>query len=226
MSASSTILSEPGFAERTLADIASNLPGATAVFRRHKLDFCCGGQVSLREAAADKDRDLAVLEAELEETAAKGLPAELPEDTRDLIALIQTRYHSVHRQEFPELIRLAKRVEAVHRAHPAAPFGLAGLLEDMAREMEDHMQKEEQVLFPLMQRGGHPMIGQPIAVMLAEHNDHSALLRELEQVTNDHTVPEDACPTWRALYAGTRKLADDVMEHIHTENNVLFPRFT
>jgi regulator of cell morphogenesis and NO signaling len=226
MSASTSTASAPAFAERTLADLAANLPGATAVFRRHKLDFCCSGQIRLRDAAMSKSQDLAALEAELNEAAAKGLPAELPEETRDFIALIQTRYHAVHRQEFPELIRLAKRVEAVHRAHPAAPFGLAGLLEDMARELENHMQKEEQVLFPLMQRGGHPMIGQPIAMMLAEHDDHGALLSDLDQITNDHTVPEDACPTWRALYAGTRKLADDMVEHIHAENNVLFPRFT
>ena len=87
------------------------------------------------------------------------------------------------------------------------------------------MQKEEQILFPLMRRGGHPMIAQPIAVMLSEHDSHGEQLRRLEALTTDFTPPAGACTTWRALYLGAGKLADDLMEHIHLENNVLFPRF-
>jgi len=70
------------------------------------------------------------------------------------------------------------------------------------------------------------MIGVPITAMLVEHDDHAALLSALEVLTKGFTPPEGACTTWRALYAGCRKLADDLVEHIHTENNVLFPRFT
>lgn len=213
------------FANRTLADIAATLPGATGVFRRRKLDFCCGGRVALAQAAAERGIALHELQAELDAVAALGLPAEQPESTEDLIRLIETRYHAVHRQEMPELVRLAHRVEAVHKNHASVPRGLTALLEQMSAELEDHMEKEEQVLFPLMRRGGHPMIAQPIAVMLAEHDNHGGHLRRLESMTNDFSVPEDACPTWRALYAGTKKLADDLVAHIHIENNVLFPRF-
>lgn len=223
---SATSSRQDQFAPRTLADIATSMPGATGVFRRHKLDFCCGGQATLAEAAAARGLILGELEADLAATAARALPAATPDDTGELIGLIQTRYHTVHRQELPELIKLARRVEAVHKVHPAAPRGLADLLETMANELEQHMQKEEQILFPLMRRGGHPMIAQPIAVMLAEHDDHGAHLRRLEELTADFTAPQDACPTWRALYVGGRKLADDLMEHIHIENNLLFPRFT
>jgi regulator of cell morphogenesis and NO signaling len=222
---SATVLTEPTFATRTLADIATSLPGATAIFRRNKLDFCCGGRVSLAEAADAKGLPLADIEAELAAIAALALPPEKPESTEDLIALIEARYHAVHRRELPELARLARRVEAVHKAHPAVPAGLADLLETMTAEVEDHMRKEEQILFPLMRRGGHPIIAQPIAVMLAEHDDHGVHLRRLEALTDDFTPPADACPTWRALYVGARKFADDLMEHIHTENNILFPRF-
>ncbi|HET8997360.1 MAG TPA: iron-sulfur cluster repair protein YtfE [Acetobacteraceae bacterium] len=214
-----------GFADRTLAEIAATLPGATGVFRRHKLDFCCGGRVMLSQAAADRGLALPELESELDAVAALGLAADRPESTDALITLIETRYHAVHRRELPELVRLARRVEAVHKHHPAAPTGIATLLEQMEGELEDHMQKEEQVLFPLMRRGGHPMIGQPIAMMLAEHDGHGAHLRRLESLTNDFTAPAEACPTWRALYVGAKKLADDLVEHIHTENNLLFPRF-
>ena len=222
---SETTYPEAGFANRTLADIAATLPGSTGVFRRHKLDFCCGGRVPLAQAAADRGLELGALEAELGTVVTLGLPAEHPERTEDLITVIETRYHATHRRELPELVRLARRVEAVHKDNPAVPRGLAALLERMGSELETHMRKEEDVLFPLMRRGGHPMIAHPIAVMLAEHDDHGAHLRELERLTGDFTAPADACPTWRALYVGAKKLADDLMEHIHTENNVLFPRF-
>ncbi len=217
---------DAGFAARSLAEIAATLPGAAGIFRRRKLDFCCNGRVPLADAAAAKGLSVAELEAELDAVAALALPAAQPEATEDLIALIETRYHAAHRREIPELIRLARRVEAVHKAHSAAPLGLADLLARMEGELESHMCKEEQVLFPLMRNGGHPMIAQPIAVMLAEHDDHGAHLRRIEELTADFTPPEDACATWRALYVGARKLADDLVEHIHTENNVLFPRFT
>jgi regulator of cell morphogenesis and NO signaling len=213
------------FAGRTLADIATTLPGATAIFRRNKLDFCCGGRVSLADAAVAKGLPLIELEADLRSVADLSLPAERPEATDDLIAMIETRYHAVHRRELPELARLARRVEAVHKANAAVPSGLADLLETMNAELDEHMQKEEQVLFPLMRQGGHPMIGQPIRMMLAEHDDHGVHLHELERLTNDFLLPRDACSTWRALYLGAQKFADDLMEHIHTENNVLFPRF-
>jgi regulator of cell morphogenesis and NO signaling len=224
MSATS-IHASSGFAARTLADIAVTLPGATGVFRRNKLDFCCGGKMPLAEAVAAKGLDLARLEAELDAVAARAEPAQPNESTATLIGMIEARYHAVHRQELPELLRLARRVEAVHRNHPDAPHGLADLLATITEELESHMRKEEQVLFSLMLRGGHPMIAQPIAAMLAEHDDHGAHLRELERLTHDFTPPEDACPTWRALCLGAAKFADDLIAHIHTENNLLFPRF-
>jgi regulator of cell morphogenesis and NO signaling len=162
---SAATASEAGYADRSLADIAASLPGATRIFRRHKLDFCCGGRISLADAAEAKGLTLAELESDLAGVAALALPPERPEATDALITLIENRYHAVHRRELPELVRLAKRVEAVHRENPAVPHGLAARLERMVLELEDHMQKEEQILFPLMRRGGHPMISQPIYVM-------------------------------------------------------------
>jgi len=218
--------SQTSYADRSLADIAASVPGATRIFRRSKLDFCCGGRVSLADAAAAKGLALPELESELGAIAALALPAERPEATDDLIALLEGRYHAVHRRELPELVRLARRVEAVHCDRPAAPHGLANRLERIVGELEDHMHKEEQILFPLMRRGGHPMISQPIFVLTAEHDDHGEHLRELERLTGEFQVPDDACTTWRALYAGVEKFAEDLVDHIHIENNVLFPRFS
>lgn len=159
------------FGGRTIGEIAATLPGATAVFRRHKLDFCCGGDVPLREAVADRGVDLATVEAALAALAHQGeAPAQA--DTRALIAHFVGRFHETHRRELPELIRLSRRVEAVHRHHPRAPLGLAVALEALDRELEAHMQKEESILFPLMLDGGHAMIGHPLAHMRSDHDDH------------------------------------------------------
>lgn len=211
-------------ADQAIGQIAVQLPGATAIFRRLKLDFCCGGQVSLRQATVDKGLDLAAVLQELsalqrsDEAPQAGAPAEL-------IDHILSRYHDVHRAQLPELIRMARRVEAVHRDHPAVPAGLADALEAMEGELLSHMQKEETVLFPLLKAGGHPFVGQPIAMMRTEHTDHGAALEELARLTNDAQPPQGACNTWRALYAGIGQLTDDLIQHIHLENNVLFPAF-
>ncbi|MEK9950569.1 MAG: iron-sulfur cluster repair protein YtfE [Curvibacter sp.] len=210
--------------ELAIGQIAVQLPGATAVFRRLKLDFCCGGQVSLRQAAHDKGLDLPALLAEL---GALQRPRTLPEaqDPATLIAHILTRYHEVHRAQLPELIRMARRVEAVHREHPAVPRGLADFLEGMEQELLSHMMKEEQVLFPMLKAGGNAFVVQPIAMMRDEHTDHGEALERLAALTNDATPPEGACNTWRALYAGIAQLSEDLIKHIHLENNVLFPQF-
>ena len=121
-------------ASRSLGDIAASLPGATAVFRRHKLDFCCGGSESLEQAARHKEIDLAPIEAELASLSPE--PNTVPDDVDGLIELIVDRYHQVHRQEMPELRALAKRVEAVHAEHPAVPKGLSELLARMRGEIE------------------------------------------------------------------------------------------
>ena len=217
-------LHPPLSADQQIGQIAVQLPGATAVFRRLKLDFCCGGQIPLAQAAADKGLDVNAVLAEL---AALQRSDVVPDATTPgmLIDHILARYHEVHRQQLPELIRMARRVEAVHRDNPHVPAGLADHLEEMHEELLSHMAKEEQVLFPMLQSGGNPFVGQPIGMMRAEHVDHGAALDKLNALTNDATPPQGACNTWRALYAGIAQLGDDLINHIHLENNVLFPAF-
>lgn len=214
----------PAQADQSLGSLAVQIPGATAVFRRLKLDFCCGGQQSLDAACANKGLDAAAVLSEIralqEQKAAPEAPA-----PAELIDHILQRYHEVHRQQLPELIRMARRVEAVHRDHPQVPKGLADHLESMERELLDHMAKEEQILFPLLKQGGHPMVVHPIGVMRHEHVSHGAQLERLAELTQQHQPPTGACNTWQALYAGTARLSDDLIEHIHTENNLLFPVF-
>jgi regulator of cell morphogenesis and NO signaling len=214
------------FADRSLGEIAVALPAAIAVFRRTGLDFCCGGDVSLRNAAKERDLPLDALEAELGSLGARdnGEAHEFQSPTA-LIAHILNRFHAVHREEIPDLVALAKKVEAVHRTHAMVPNGLAAALHKLGDELETHMAKEELVLFPLMRQGGNPVIEHPIARMRHEHNNHGTLLRRVSEITHDLALPSDACNSWRALYAGIGKLVDDLMQHIHLENNVLFPQF-
>lgn len=219
-----TLTQAAPLAEQPIGQIAVNLPGATAVFRRAKLDFCCGGQISLKQAVADKGLDLNALLADL---AALDRSDELPPagSSPELIDHILERYHAVHREQLPELIRMARRVEAVHRDHPDVPTGLAALLEQAEQELLDHMAKEEQILFPILKSGGSAMVIYPITVMRHEHTSHGEMLAHLMALTNDGHPPAGACNTWRALYAAVGQLHDDLINHIHLENNVLFPRF-
>lgn len=145
--------------------------------------------------------------------------------TDALIDRVLGRYHAAHREELPMLASLAAKVERVHGSDPDAPHGLAALLGEMEAELCDHMAKEEEVLFPLMRRGGHPMIGHPIAAMRDEHDGHAAHLLELARLTRNFTPPAGACGSWRQLCAGARKLRDDLAEHMRIENDILFPRF-
>ena len=211
-------------AEQAIGQIAVELPGATAVFRRLKLDFCCGGHISLGQAANDKGLDL---QAVVHELSALQRPSELPDlgTPTELVEHIIARYHEVHRAQLPELIRMARRVEAVHRDNPNTPHGLADALETMEQELLMHMHKEEAVLFPMLRAGGNSFVSQPIAMMRHEHNDHGEALEHLASLTNDITPPMGACNTWRALYTGLAQLREDLINHIHLENNILFPQF-
>jgi len=210
--------------QHSIGHIAVQLPGATAIFRRYKLDFCCGGQVSLAQALADKGLDR---NAVMNDLAALQRPDGIvtAADASSLIDHIMERYHAVHREQLPELIRMARRVEAVHRDHPHVPAGLADLLEGAEQDLLSHMMKEENILFPMLRAGGNPFVTQPIGVMRAEHTQHGAMLEQLMSLSNNAEAPQGACNTWRALYAGIAQLHDDLINHIHLENNILFNQF-
>ena len=213
------------YLEQTLAQLACDIPGATRVFHQHKLDFCCGGKVTLAEAIVGRRVSAEQITAEL----AAAVPQ--PQDEFDwrqasrsaLIDHLLTRYHAVHRVQLPELIRLAKRVEHVHGERQDCPKGLSEHLSLMLDELELHMQKEEQILFRLLLQGQLAQTMGPIGVMEREHEGHGDNLETMARLTDNITPPPFACVTWRALYTGLNQLRDDLMAHIHLENNVLFP---
>lgn len=212
--------------DHTLGHLACAIPGATRIFHDVRLDFCCGGQKTLRQAALEQGLDAGEIAERLlaldPDDAGEADLRALDDD--QLIAHILQRFHEVHRQQLPELIRLAARVEQVHGERAECPAGLTELLRDMQQELESHMQKEEQILFPMIVRGGGRMAGAPISVMRYEHDQHGETLERLATLTDDMQPPPDACNTWRALYRGLDELRRDLMQHIHLENNLLFPR--
>ena len=142
----------------------------------------------------------------------------------DTIDHILSRFHERHRTQLQELIVLAERVESVHADRADCPVGLAAQLKHIYADLSQHMMKEEQILFPMIKAGQYAMARMPIQVMEHEHAEHSDSLEVLKSLTNDMTPPDDACNTWRNLYQGVREFADDLTLHVHTENNILFPR--
>lgn len=214
--------------DQTIAQLARDIPGATRVFRHYDLDFCCGGRQRLRDAAKERGLDEHAIAEALEALVARpsGERDWREAEPRELIQHILARYHAVHREQLPEMIRLAQRVEEVHGERPDCPAGLTEHLRDMQQELESHMMKEEQILFPLLSRGRGAMAQAPIAVMQMEHEQHGDSLARMCLLTNDITLPNGACNTWRALYGALAEFRNDLMDHIHLENNILFASVT
>jgi len=214
--------------DQSLGQLARRIPGATRVFDAYRFDFCCAGNRTLRTAAAAAGVDGAAVAAELAalqaREASSAAPAWSEADDGALLDHLLNRYHAVHREQLPELIRLARRVEQVHGERADCPHGLTEHLTAMAQALESHMRKEEMVLFPLLARGDGALGVMPISVMRGEHEEHGAALHHLLALTQDTTPPPDACNTWRALYTGLRSFRDDLVTHIHLENNILFER--
>ena len=142
--------------------------------------------------------------------------------TEELVDYIVSRFHMGHREHLPELISMSRRVEHVHAGHSRCPSGLADELEAHLQEMESHMLKEEQVLFPMLCRGMNGPAQGPISAMMFEHTQHVDAVERIHALTQDLNPPDDACNTWRALYTGLVSYARELTQHINLENDVLF----
>ena len=216
------------FADKKLSEIAISIPGSTALLREYDLDFCCGGADTLGAAVAEKNLNLAEIEARLTELQESKQQDDeqrwLTAPYAEIIDHIIHRYHERHRAQLQELIVLAERVESVHGDRDDCPVGVAAELHNVYTDLSSHMMKEEQILFPMIKMGNYAMARMPIQVMEHEHAEHGEHLEVLKALTNNLTSPADACNTWRALYSGIKEFMDDLMMHIHTENNILFPR--
>ncbi len=210
----------------TLGHIAATHPASTLVFLRHQLDFCCGGRQRMADACTGAGLDPAKIAEEIATEEATRSPERWDErPPAALIDFIVSHYHEGLRRDLPVLLQAAQKVERVHGQKASCPRGLASMLEQMLDELTQHMTKEEQMLFVAIRGGGRGnAVHMPIRVMMQEHDDHGESLRGIREIATGFVPPPEACATWRALYAGLEKLEAELMEHIHHENNVLFPR--
>lgn len=135
---------------------------------------------------------------------------------------ILQRYHNVHRAQFEELVPLAQKVAQVHA--DTFPAEVPDLLAYMQNELLMHMMKEERMLFPMINQGVVRGAAMPISVMMHEHEDHDQAIARLEELTNNFELPEGACGSWTRLYTLAKEMVDDLKDHIHLENEILFHR--
>ncbi|MGO8721008.1 MAG: iron-sulfur cluster repair di-iron protein [Acidobacteriaceae bacterium] len=223
--------------ETQVRDIAVEYPTTIPVLERFGIDFCCGGKHTLAEACTR--RDVAV-DPVLEELKLQQRKTNTPEvqwqsaPLKDLADYIVSRHHAFTREQIQLIGGLMAKVESRHGANHPEVAQIAKVFAVVSAELAHHLVCEETILFPYIKKleGGQQaalpsMFGsveQPIARMMADHDQAGGELRELRSLTNEYTPPTAACPTWRSLYRALEDLEQDLHQHIHLENNILFPR--
>ena len=222
--------------EQTISEIAAQTPSSMRVFENLGIDYCCGSKRSLTDAAAKVGLTVDSI-LKLLDDAERGNPPSnqnwLQAPLTALIAEIVDRHHSFVRREIPRLNALAAKVARRHGAgHPEA-IEIESTFGALGDELTLHLMKEEQILFPyitgMATSGTSPAacfgtVKAPIANMVAEHEDAGTLLETLRGLSNAYRPPADSCPSFQALYAGLAEFERDLHQHIHLENNILFPR--
>lgn len=225
----------------TVREITQQCPSSFRVFEELGIDYCCGGNKSLAEAAKIADVSLEQVLARLEAASETGDGAALPHwqdaPLSSLTRHIVERHHAFVRTEAPRLQALAGKVSTRHgSAHPEL-LGISLAFGFLADEMINHMQKEEQVLFPYIERLEQAIgrqdagptapfvtVAQPVECMMRDHDKAAGLMRKVRDLSKGFTLPEGACNSFRALYAGLKEFEQDLHRHVHLENNILFPR--
>jgi regulator of cell morphogenesis and NO signaling len=227
--------------DQTVREIAIGNPATVRVFESLGIDYCCGGKRPLGEAC---DRANVSVARVLELFADLKPEPNSSEEKRwadasflELTEHIVARHHSYIRQEAPRLETLLAKVVSRHGDAHQELFSIRYLFSAMSQELFAHLLKEEQVLFPFLQKmeiaagAGTPLpsacfgpIGVPIAQMLADHDGAGELTARIRALSANYEAPAGACPSYRGLYFGLQEFERDLHRHVHLENNILFPR--
>lgn len=228
-------------ATKTIREIALEAPETTRVFEEFKIDYCCGGRKSIQEACAAAGIDPEVVTARIESAISDHSDRDSSGDVEkrsasELIDHIIAKHHIYTADETERLVPLMDKVCSKHGEQHPDLFELQTTFLALADSLIPHMRKEEMVLFPYIQSleslsSGNriatpPHFGSvenPIRMMMVDHEADGARLRQMRETSTDYTLPEGACPSFTALYAGLEDLEKDLHRHIHLENNVLFP---
>lgn len=226
--------------EKSVGDLASEQIGRIEVFEEFGIDYCCGGKTSLAEASRNagcETQDLISALAKSDKDRATATEADTTDwrssTLTELTSHLVETHHAFMKRELPRVDELMAKVVGAHGANHAELDEVARVYRGLRVEIADHLLKEEQMLFPMIQQmeitraAGNTHCGSinnPIGVMEYEHDNAGAALGRLRELTNDYTAPADGCLTYQALMAGLAAMERDLHEHIHKENNILHPR--
>ncbi len=223
--------------DKTVGELVSEHSGCSRVFEEYGVDYCCGGKQSLAEACAKKGVDVDEVLRKISQADA----ATVHEDAVDysimpmdeLVDHILATHHAYLTKELPHLVNMAEKVVEVHGAADSRLSELAQVVKGLSEELQSHMMKEEEILFPTVRQLMHadtlPLmhcgeLANPIGVMQSEHDAAGGALETMRRLTDDYAPPEWACNTYRELLEGLHRLELDLHQHIHKENNILFPK--
>lgn len=223
----------------TVGEIAAKDIRKAEVFKKYGIDFCCGGKKSLKQVCEEKGLDLEIVEAELEKPIqAVSFANDYNRWEPDFLAdYIYNQHHRYYYDELPVLKGLITKVTQHHGSnHPELKY-VYSLFAQLVQELDTHFMREEKVVFPFIKalveakRTGNfeplnsqPSLTEPIRLMEVDHDAAGAILADIQKLSNNFTPPEDACNSYQFLYKKLKDLDEDLHQHIHLENNVLFPK--
>ena len=223
-------------ASQKIGEIVSILPKASEVFKKYKIDFCCGGHRPLSEAIMENSLSEVEILSQLNEAYEEAIKHNDQTDFRkmssvELIDYIVNTHHSYLNINLPEISDLTATILRVHGANHNILFKVHKLFHSLKTELEQHLIKEEVVLFPLMKeyyaKPSEELYNQIISVMKETEDEHDGagdILKELREITEDYKVPEDGCGTYHRTFDKLQELEADLFQHIHLENNILFKK--
>jgi len=224
---------------KSVRELALEVPAATRVFEKLGIDYCCGGEQSLADACAIADVKFEDVLLELTK-ASQAQKEDLSFQTatlEELIYHVVGKHHSLTRLEIGRLNALLEKVCTAHGENHPELFKINLLFRELAADLENHMMKEERVLFPYvirMEAGAkqhvplfRPPFGtvaNPVRMLMLEHDRAGELLKEIRVLSSNYVPPSDGCLSYQTLYTSLEALEKDLHQHIHLENNILFPR--
>lgn len=227
--------------EKTIGEIVAQNYKAAAVFKSYNIDFCCKGNRTIYEACAQRGIPEEALKKALEKAVQEtdsGSP-KFDSWASDLLAdYIEKKHHRYVKRILPEINAYLDKVCKVHGNNHPELFEVQKLFRESARELANHMQKEEIILFPFVRklaeadagdkkninRPPFGTVGNPIEMMMHEHDAEGERFRKIAQLTDGYTPPVDACNTYKVAFALLQEFEEDLHQHIHLENNILFPK--
>lgn len=220
----------------TIAQLAIAHPGALAVFTKHNIDYCCGGHRSIDDACLRLGLDAEKIKEEIDRLERSESFQDLhPENWSStfLVDFVIQNHHRYVRESIPQIQQFLDKVCDAHGNQCLELLNIRERFIDLAEELTQHMDKEELVLFPAIKRldaqnhDDHPLsiaIQPPIISMEQEHVVAGNLLKQIRSLSKNYAPPESACPTFRITYQKLQEFDNDLMRHIHLENNILFER--